>query len=165
MDRWLYVDSVKVLEKWGPGCHFFGFGHDEDIDALEALLEAESKKNPGCPPIMCLITEFPSNPLLRSPNLQRLRDLADKYEFLLIVDETIGNFVNVEVMPYADIVVSSLTKVFSGYSNVMGGRSVDCKLRYHSHGRSDLPKNDPQRCLESTGTILPHPEGPAFVYF
>lgn len=71
---------------------------------------------------MCLITEFPSNPLLRSPNLQRLRDLADKYEFLVIVDETIGNFVNVEVMPYADIVVSSLTKVFSGDANVMGGR-------------------------------------------
>ena len=71
---------------------------------------------------MCLITEFPSNPLLRSPNLQRLRDLADKYEFLVIVDETIGNFVNVEVMPYADIVVNSLTKVFSGDANVMGGR-------------------------------------------
>ena len=71
---------------------------------------------------MCLITEFPSNPLLRSPNLQRLRDLADKYDFLVIVDETIGNFVNVEVMPYADIVVSSLTKVFSGDANVMGGR-------------------------------------------
>ena len=125
-DRWLYVDSVKVLEKWGPGCHFFGFGNEEDIDRLEALLEAESNKNPGYPPIMCLITEFPSNPLLRSPDLQRLRTLADKYDFLIIVDETIGNFVNVEVMSYADIVVSSLTKVFSGDANVMGGRSVGC---------------------------------------
>ena len=98
------------------------------MDALEGLLETEPKQNPGCPPIMCLITEFPSNPLLGSPNLQRLRALADKYEFLIIVDETIGNFVNVEVLPYADIVVSSLTKVFSGDANVMGGRSVgyDC---------------------------------------
>jgi len=123
-DRWLYVDSVKVLEKWGLGCHFFGFGHEEDIDGLEALLEAGSKQNPRCPPIMSLITEFPSNPLLRSPNLPRLRALADKYDFLIIVDETIGNFVNVEVMPYADIVVSSLTKVFSGDANVMGGSLV-----------------------------------------
>lgn len=79
---------------------------------------------------MCLVTEFPSNPLLRSPNLQRLRALADKYEFLIVVDETIGNFVNVEVMPYADIVVSSLTKVFSGDANVMGGRSVGCDHGY-----------------------------------
>ena len=31
---------------------------------------------------------------------------------------------NVEVLPYADIVVSSLTKVFSGASNVMGGRYI-----------------------------------------
>ena len=73
---------------------------------------------------MALFTEFPSNPLLRSPNLPRLRALADKYDFLIVIDETIGNFVNVQVLPYADILVSSLTKVFSGASNVMGGRSV-----------------------------------------
>ncbi|KAF9648449.1 PLP-dependent transferase [Thelephora ganbajun] len=121
---WLYVDSLKILAKWGPGYHFFGFGNEEDIDALEALLEAESEKNPGCSPIMCLIAEFPSNPLLRSPNIRRLRDLADKYEFPIIIDDTVGNFLNVEVMPYADIVVSSLTKVFSGDANVMGGSLV-----------------------------------------
>jgi len=82
---------------------------------------------------MCLITEFPSNPLLRSPNLRRLRSLADKYDFLIVVDETIGNFVNVEVMPYADVVVSSLTKVFSGDANVMGGRSVGYSCGFYSH--------------------------------
>jgi cystathionine gamma-synthase len=48
--------------------------------------------------------------------------LADKHGFIVVVDETIGNFINVEVMTYADIVVSSLTKIFSGESNVMGGR-------------------------------------------
>jgi len=69
-----------------------------------------------------LFTEFPSNPLLKSPDLLRIRQLADKYDFGVIVDETIGNFLNVHVLPYADIVVSSLTKVFSGDSNVMGGR-------------------------------------------
>lgn len=94
---------------------------DEDIDALEALLESESKLDPTKLPVLALFTEFPSNPLLRSPNLPRLRALADKYDFLMVVDETIGNFVNVEVLPYADVVVSSLTKVFSGASNVMGG--------------------------------------------
>jgi cystathionine gamma-synthase len=59
--------------------------------------------------------------LLRSTDLARLRGLADKYNFLIVIDETVGNFLNVEVFPFADIVVSSLTKVFSGYSNVMGG--------------------------------------------
>lgn len=87
---------------------------DSDIDELEKILEQE--------PILALITEFPSNPLLRSANLPRLRKLADKYGFVIIIDETVGNYKNVKVIQYADIVVSSLTKVFSGASNVMGGR-------------------------------------------
>lgn len=48
--------------------------------------------------------------------------MAQKYDFAVVVDETIGNFLNVNVLPYADVVVSSLTKIFSGDSNVMGGR-------------------------------------------
>lgn len=95
---------------------------DSEIDELEAVLEHEVVQNPDTPPILALFTEFPSNPLLRSANLPRLRALADKYDFLIVIDETIGNFVNVEVLPYADIVVSSLSKVFSGVANVMGGR-------------------------------------------
>ncbi|KAF5379060.1 hypothetical protein D9615_005932 [Tricholomella constricta] len=119
-----YTDTLKILQKWGPGCYFFGEGIDSEIDDLEAVLEQEAARNPGTPPILALFTEFPSNPLLRSANLPRLRALADKYDFLIIIDETIGNFVNVEVLPYADIVVSSLSKVFSGVANVMGGSLV-----------------------------------------
>ncbi|KAI0353912.1 PLP-dependent transferase [Trametes cingulata] len=118
-----YTDTLKILQKWGPGCHFFGHGLDSDIDELEKFLEKESQASQG-PPILALFTEFPSNPLLRSPNLPRLRELADKYDFLIVVDETLGNFVNVEVLPYADIVVSSLSKIFSGDANVMGGSLV-----------------------------------------
>jgi len=41
--------------------------------------------------------------------------------------------VNVEVLPYADVLVSSLTKVFSGETNVMGGSLVlNPKSRYHA---------------------------------
>jgi cystathionine gamma-synthase len=119
--RFTYTDTPKVLQKWGPGCHILGHGLDSDIDELEKILEAESTTTTN-PPILALITEFPSNPLLRSANLPRLRALADKYDFLVVIDETVGNFVNVRVFPYADIIVSSLTKVFSGVANVMGGR-------------------------------------------
>ncbi|KAF5356949.1 hypothetical protein D9756_006371 [Leucocoprinus leucothites] len=124
-----YTDTLKILQKWGPGAHFFGSGLDSDIDSLEDLLSSSSNNNndnntSATPPILALFTEFPSNPLLRSANLPRLRQLADKYNFILVVDETIGNFVNVDVLPYADIVASSLTKVFSGASNVMGGSLV-----------------------------------------
>ncbi|KAG8691251.1 hypothetical protein FRC09_011678 [Ceratobasidium sp. 395] len=86
-----YTDTLKILQKWGPGCHFFGLGLDSDISQLGSVLEQE--------PILALYTEFPSNPLLRSANLQRLRALADKHDFLIVVDETVGSFVNVEVLP------------------------------------------------------------------
>ncbi|TCD64636.1 hypothetical protein EIP91_003838 [Steccherinum ochraceum] len=113
-----YTDTLKILEKWGPGCHFLGHGLDSDIDELERILISEEGK------IVALFTEFPSNPLLRCADLPRLRALADKHGFLIVVDETIGNFVNVEILPFADVVVSSLSKVFSGDANVMGGSLV-----------------------------------------
>ena len=125
-----YMDTLKVLEKWGPGAHFFGNGDDTEIDALEYLLAlSSSSQNLGSnnghpsssPPILALFCEFPSNPLLRSPNLKRLRALADEYNFLVVVDDTVGSFVNVHVLPDSDIVVSSLSKSFSGDTNVMGG--------------------------------------------
>ncbi|KZT07024.1 PLP-dependent transferase [Laetiporus sulphureus 93-53] len=124
-----YTDTLKILEKWGPGCHFFGRGTDEELEELENLLEKKTADSSE-PPALALFTEFPSNPLLRSADLPRLRALADKYNFLVVVDETLGNFVNVEVLPYADIVVSSLSKVFSGDGNVMGGSLV-----LNPHGR------------------------------
>lgn len=114
-----YTDTLKILQKWGPGCHFFGHGTDADADALEAMLEAAPVDSP---PVLALFCEFPSNPLLRSPPLQRLKELAAKHKFLIVIDETVGNFANVEVLPFADMVVSGLTKVFSGDANVMGGR-------------------------------------------
>ncbi|QDS71338.1 hypothetical protein FKW77_002195 [Venturia effusa] len=112
-----YIDTLKILEKFGPGCIFYGHGSAEDLDDLELRLSTGER-------ILSLFCEFPGNPLLMSPDLRRIRDLADKYDFAVVVDETVGNFLNVNVLPYADIVVSSLTKIFSGDSNVMGGSAI-----------------------------------------
>lgn len=73
---------------------------------------------------MALFCEFPGNPLLKSPDLATIRRLADEHDFAVVVDDTIGNFLNVNVLQYVDIAVSSLTKMFSGSSNVMGGSAI-----------------------------------------
>ncbi|KAK0438333.1 pyridoxal phosphate-dependent transferase [Desarmillaria tabescens] len=114
----LYSHTHDVLENWGPGYHFLSNG---SIDDLETLLALEYARNPNQPPISALYLDFPANPLLRSPDVPRLRKLADQYGFPLIIDETVGNFLNTQLLPYADIVTCSLTKVFSGLANVMGG--------------------------------------------
>lgn len=117
LSRFTYVDTLKILQKWGPGCHFYGFGSSQDLESLESLLNSGEK-------ILSLFCEFPSNPLLVTPDLKRIRQLADKHDFAVVIDETIGNFINIAVLDCADIVVSSLTKIFSGDSNVMGGSLV-----------------------------------------
>ena len=118
-----YIDTLKILQKWGPGCLFYGNGEDPDLDDLEKRLESGER-------YLALFTEFPTNPLLKSPDLLRIRKLADKYDFAVVVDESVGNFLNVNVLTHADVVVSSLTKAFSGDSNVMGGSAV-----LNPHGR------------------------------
>lgn len=113
--RFPYIDTLKILEKWGPGCLFYGHGASTDLDDLERRCETGER-------FLALFCEFPGNPLLKTPDLRRIRTLANRYDFAVVVDETIGNFINVHVLPYADVVVSSLTKVFTGECNVMGGR-------------------------------------------
>ncbi|KAJ5510847.1 Pyridoxal phosphate-dependent transferase major region subdomain 2 [Penicillium expansum] len=112
-----YTDTLKILQKWGPGCVFYGHGSSEDLDDLESRLKAGER-------FLGLFTEAPGNPLLKTPDLKRIRTLADQYGFAVVVDETISNFVNINVLHLSDIVVSSLTKIFSGDSNVMGGSAV-----------------------------------------
>lgn len=112
-----YVDTLKILQKFGPGAVFYGRGSSADLDDLEARLKAGER-------FLALFCEFPGNPLLTCPDLARIRRLADAYDFAVVIDETIGNFVNVNVLPLADVVVSSLTKIFSGDCNVMGGSII-----------------------------------------
>ena len=112
-----YVDTLKILEKFGPGCYFYGHASSAEMEDLEQRIQGGEK-------ILGLFCEFPGNPLLSCPDLVKLRHLADKHQFAIVVDETIGTFANINVLPYADIVVSSLTKTFSGDCNVMGGSAV-----------------------------------------
>ncbi|KJZ70401.1 Cystathionine gamma-synthase [Hirsutella minnesotensis 3608] len=112
-----YVDSLKILEKFGPGCIFYGNGSSEDLDDLEEVLRSGER-------FLGFFCEFPGNPLLSCPDLNRIKKLADEYDFAVVVDETIGTFANINVLPVADVVVSSLTKIFSGDSNVMGGSAI-----------------------------------------
>ena len=113
--RFPYLDTLKTLEKWGPGCLFYGHGVAFDLDDLESRCKRSEK-------FQALWCEFPGNPLLKTPDLRRIRSLADEYDFALVVEETIANTVNVNVLPFADVLVSRLTKIFSGDANVMGGR-------------------------------------------
>jgi cystathionine gamma-synthase len=112
-----YVDTLKILERFPPGTHhFFPEGGADD---LAALAERASTQK-----IAAVFCETPTNPLLRCPDLHALRRLADQHQFLLVVDDTLAACLNLDVMGCADVVVTSLTKYFSGYGDVIAGSSV-----------------------------------------
>lgn len=71
-----------------------------------------------------LVTEFPSNPLLQTPDLKRLHDLSREYDFVLMVDDTVGTYINLDLLACCDVICTSLTKMFSGACNVMGGAVI-----------------------------------------
>lgn len=108
-----YVDSLKVQEQFGRGAHFFPRG-----DAAELKQLAETA---AAAPLMGLFCEFPGNPLLASPDLRRIDALSQSHDFPVLVDDTLGALINVDVLPAADLVSCSLTKFFSGAGNVMAG--------------------------------------------
>lgn len=114
-----YELTIKMLETYGPGCHFFGFGSDKELDELEEKLQNTTHEGRQIQALWC---ECPSNPLLRTVNFRRVKEIATDHNLIVIVDETIGSFANVNVLDVADIVVSSLTKYFNGFGDVLAGR-------------------------------------------
>ncbi|KAH7158215.1 pyridoxal phosphate-dependent transferase [Dactylonectria estremocensis] len=114
----LYVDTFKVLSKvYGFDCKLYGHATPSDLDQLETDLGQGLR-------IDAMYTEFPGNPLLGSVDLERLYKLSKKHDFLLVVDDTVATSVNVSLISYCDVVCTSLTKLFSGGCNVMGGSVV-----------------------------------------
>ncbi|KAF4594930.1 Cys/Met metabolism, pyridoxal phosphate-dependent enzyme [Ophiocordyceps camponoti-floridani] len=113
-----YVDTFKVLSKvYGFDCVLYGHASARELDELEAGLETGSRLD-------VVVTEFPGNPLLRSVHLARLKALSRKHGFYIIIDDTIGTAVNLDLGSSYDLVCTSLTKMFSGACNVMGGSVV-----------------------------------------
>lgn len=116
-----YLDTLKLCSRTEfckGGVEFFGHGHDHDLNALAAFLETRQ--------VCALFTEIPSNPLLQCPNLDKLRELTDKHNVCLVVDDTIGNFMNLDLLTtgLADVVCTSLTKLFSGRGDAMAGSLI-----------------------------------------
>ena len=111
-----YVDTLKLQEKLGSGVEFLPDGDEADIERIIQLAAEGS--------ISAVFCECPTNPLLKTPDLIRLSEALRPAGIPLIVDNTLDSFDNLDVLPWADLVATSLTKYFSGVGDVMGGSLV-----------------------------------------
>ncbi len=108
-----YVDALKVQERFGNGVVFLYDAEGEDFDeAVRRIQEGE---------FAAVFCEVPSNPLMRTVNLPRVSEACRQGGVPLVVDDTVGSSVNLEVLKYADLVTTSLTKWVSGLGDVMAG--------------------------------------------
>ena len=109
---WLYVDSIRLLEK-NPGIER-RFVHDvTDLDAVERHLAAGD--------VAGVLTEAPNNPQLQTADLAALSALCARHGAMLVVDPSSAGVAATDVLPYADLVACSLTKYAASAGDVMAG--------------------------------------------
>ncbi len=112
---WLYVDTMEIIErKENSHVQITIF----DLVQLENWLE-ENHEN-----VAVLITEVVSNPLLQCVDLPKLHELCLRFSVKLIVDNTLATPFCVDVLPFCDVAVESLTKFACGNADLLFGAII-----------------------------------------
>lgn len=113
---WLYVDTAEYLRKTlAPGETLEVLPDVSDVAALRRCLATHRGRVAG------IVAELPNNPLLDSPDLDLVRDLAREEGALTVLDPSSSGLVNVDLLPWADILVTSLTKYSGHRGDLMAG--------------------------------------------
>jgi cystathionine gamma-synthase len=112
-----YGGTYRLYEALGRKGHFEVLFVDQGDD--EALASACARKP------RLILTETPSNPLLRIVDIEKLAALAHSCGALYAVDNTfLSPALQQPIALGADIVVHSTTKYINGHSDVVGGALV-----------------------------------------
>nr|A0A2I1D2M7.2 RecName: Full=Alanine racemase ungC'; AltName: Full=Unguisins biosynthesis cluster protein C' [Aspergillus campestris IBT 28561] len=127
----LYEPTLRVLQTQGPGLWSYSLRTEADLDHLAAQLARQGSYDARA--VHAIWCECPSNPILQTVDLHRLRALADQHSLLVVADDSVAGFANVDLMGVADIVISSLSKYFSGHADVMAGSAIlNPNSRHHA---------------------------------
>lgn len=111
-----YVDLIKLQQKIGAG---FTFLTDDKLEMNPEFSTAIASES-----IAGVFTDSPGNPLLGCAHFPRLWKMLRSKNIPLVVDETIGGYLNVDVLPHVDVAMTSLTKYFCGISDTLGGALI-----------------------------------------
>ncbi|MGM0518125.1 MAG: PLP-dependent transferase [Campylobacterota bacterium] len=130
---WLYLDTMNIVNHHYQESKVFA--DILNLDLLEEYLKTDGLK------VSAIITEIPTNPLLKTVNIKRLRKLCDKYNIPLVIDTTFATPYNLNLEDYADIFVESLTKFACGNADVLMGAIILNKRNTLSHMTTEFFKH------------------------
>ncbi len=134
-----YTLVNETLKRFGVKSSFCPV---DDMDFIKTKLENGVK-------IVAL--ESVGNPSLRLPNLKEIAFLCEKYETLLIVDNTATPILLRPLEIGADIVVHSSTKNMSGHSAALGGIAIFREVNPKNDKLLNNKYADIHKIVEKTG--------------
>ena len=141
---WLYLDTIEAMNLLtGDKELVIALEHLDDFCKLDGVFEKHGERIAG------IVTEFPTNPLLHSCNLERVKELCLKSNALLVIDPTMASPKNTKVSGLADAVVNSLTKYAGCEGDAMMGSLAF--PRSSSLGRELFDKRPSSYALLSCG--------------
>lgn len=112
-----YGGTYRLYETLGKKNHFEVLFVDQTNDAA---MKAACRKNPKL-----ILTETPSNPLLRIVDIRKIAEQAKACGALYAVDNTfLSPALQQPISLGADFVIHSTTKYINGHSDVVGGAIV-----------------------------------------
>jgi Cystathionine beta-lyases/cystathionine gamma-synthases len=116
---WLYLDTIALLKKFTATPDDYVYVSDVfDLAALEKLFAEKGDRIAG------IFAEIPTNPLVQTPDVPAISALARRHGAALILDPSITGVFNLDVLPHADVVVSSLTKYTASEGDLTAGLVV-----------------------------------------
>jgi cystathionine gamma-synthase len=142
-----YVDTLKIQERFPGARHsFLPFGNSSDVQELAELFPTHRFSAVFC--------ETPANPLLVTPDISQLRTVTRKNNAVFVIDDTLRACSRQSMLPQCDVVVTSLTKYFSGYGNVLAGALVLNPSSNHFEKLNETIRNGFEETLSDADTLV-----------
>ncbi len=135
---WLYLDTIAILKKFcaDPSRDYLALHDVFNLPALEKIFSERGHEIAG------VITETPTNPLIQTTDLAAISELCRRHGAIFVVDPTIASPYNIDVLPYCDVAVNSLTKYAANEGDViMGAVAVNPQSPFAAEFRRQLPSH------------------------
>lgn len=143
---WIYLDSMEILRKYAGSCH-----RHFDLLNLEPLYRFIEEHQTE---IAAVFTEIPTNPLIQTVDLPALSAILRKFDIPLVVDSSIGTPFTMDIMPYTDVIIESMTKFAGGNTDIMMGAVILNNKSGHAEGIRDILEANSQPPYEKDARRL-----------